>query len=579
VASAQKGEHAEEWHLGVEPGDEHDGYHVHQLGIAEHPAALARDRSRERLERPLHVVTPEHLGWVAIAIYAGLTRLVALGTRPLDPSEARHALYAFDVASTGTDAAAGYYPAYAGWVHWLTASVFGIAGANDFTSRLVFALSGLLLIAMAFELRGYIGRAGGLALAAMLALSPSVTWFSRASATATPAATMTLVTLAAFMALKSRPTKRRAARLGICAGLMIATNPVGLVNGIIFIASLFLLGLWNLGTRKNIGLAMRVWLDRYSKLLVTVIVTTVVAIAASQWLLPDGWNITEIGPGFRMLLGVGGHSETPASLHLRLASVGFYLPVLTLYEFAIVIAGLVGAIAVITARIRSRFATWCLIWTILSLAFWFWTPTHSGESILAILLPAAMVGAIGIEWLHHLDAWRLIRLPIAILAALTLYVSVIANFFCAAPDASEAAWARHANLFWGANATTEQARLYARQASAGISPVNATVFFDDDAPDPLRWYLRDLRPVDDATVARVLVKTSTPPSGESQTTAIYHVDYAEGWSPNFSAAKSAEVARFMLSGRVWGPITTKNLTILVRKPSASAPTVILTPPQ
>jgi hypothetical protein len=77
----------------------------------------------------------------------------------------------------------------------------------------------------------------------------------------------------------------------------------------------------------------------------------------------------------------------------------------------------------------------------------------------------------------------------------------------------------------------------------------------------------------------VTVKTSAPPSAESQAAAIYHVDYAEGWSPNFSAAKSAEVARFMLSGRVWGPITTKNLTILVRKPSASAPTVILTPPQ
>ena len=173
----------------------------------------------------------------------------------------------------------------------------------------------------------------------------------------------------------------------------------------------------------------------------------------------------------------------------------------------------------------------------------------------------------------------MIRLPFALLAALTLYVSVIANFIYAAPDASEAAWARHANLFWGANATTEQARLYARQASAGIPPVNATVFFDDDAPDPLRWYLRDLRPVDDIAVATVIVKTSTPPSAEAQAAALYHVDYAEGWLPNFKAAKSAEVIRFLLSGRIWGPVSTKDLTIVVRKPSTSAPTVILTPPQ
>ena len=109
--------------------------------------------------------------------------------------------------------------------------------------------------------------------------------------------------------------------------------------------------------------------------------------------------------------------------------------------------------------------------------------------------------------------------------------------------------------------------------------MNATVFFDDDAPDPLRWYLRNLRPVDDATIATVMVKTSTPPSTEAQAAATYRVDYAEGWLPNFKATKSAEVVRFLLSGRIWGPVSTKDLTIVVRKPSTSAPTVILTPPQ
>ena len=240
--------------------------------VAESPAEPARNLSRERLERPLHVVTAEDLGWSAIALYATLTRLTALGARPLDRAEAGHALYEFDLASTGSHLAAAFPPAYSGWVHLLTAGIFAVGSANDFTARVVFALSGLLLIAIAFELRDYIGRAGGLALGAMLALSPSVTWFSRASATATPAAAMALVTIAAFMALKSRPGTRRAGALGLFAGLMIAADPAGLATAVLLVAALFPIGLWDLITGKNVTLAIRVWLDRYSSHLVTVTV-------------------------------------------------------------------------------------------------------------------------------------------------------------------------------------------------------------------------------------------------------------------------------------------------------------------
>lgn len=565
MASAQKGDHGEEWRLGIELGDDRE----HTFD-AESPAAPERNLSRERLERALHVVTLENLGWVAIAAYATLTRLIALGARPLDPIEAGHALYAFDLASPGTHAAAGNHPAYAGWIHLLTAGFFEVSGANDFTARIVFALSGLLLIAMAFQLRHYVGRAGGLALGAMLALSPSVTWFSRASATVMPAAAMALVTIAVFMALKARPSAGRATALGLFSGLMIAANPVGLVTGVIFIAALIPIGLWEFVTGKNAGLAIRVWLDRYSKLLVIVIVVAAFACGLSQLMVPGGWDSAEIDRGVRVLLGGGGQPGFIAGLR-------FYLPLLTLYEFMIAIAGLFGAVAIVTVRIRSRCASWGLIWAALSVAFFLWTPMRNAESILAILVPAAVVGAIGIDWLHHSDVWRLIRLPLAVLAAITLYAGVIGNFICAAPDASEAPWARHANLLWGADATTEQARLYARQAGAGISPASATVFFNGEVAAPLRWYLRNLRPLRAADAATVIVSASAPTSPESQPAAIYHFDYAEGWLPNFGTAEPSDVMRFLLSGRIWGPVTTKDITILVRKPSASAPTVILTP--
>jgi hypothetical protein len=565
VASAPKDEHGDDWRLGIELGDDHE----HE--VAETRVGSERTLSHERLERALHVVTLENLGWAVITAYAALTRLLALGSRPLDPSEAGHALYVYDLASIGPRLAVGHEPSYAGWVHLLTAGFFAVGGANDFTARLVFALCGLLLIAMAFELRHYVGRAGGLALGAMLTLSPSVTWFSRAGATAMPAVSMALVTIAAFMALKVRPSVRRAAALGLLAGLMLSANPSGLATGAIFLAALIPLGLWEFVTGKNRGLAIRVWFDRYSKLLVIVIAMAVATCTLSQLMVSGGWDSAAISDGVRRMFG---ERRQPGFI----AGLRFYLPVLTLYEFMIAIAGLVGAAAILAMRTRSFFASWSLTWAALSIAFFLWTPSRTTESIVAVLVPIAVVGAIGIDWLHHSDAWRLLRLPLAVLAALTLYIGAIANFICAVPDASEAPWGRHANLFWGKKATTEQARLYAHQAAAGIPPVYATVFFDGEIAAPLRWYLRGLRPGSN-DAATVVVTSAAPTPPEPPPAALYHFDYSESWMPNFGVATPSDLMRFLLSGKIWGPVTTEDITIVVRKPASGAPTVILTPGQ
>ena len=570
MAIGQKGEHGEEWRLGIELGDDHE----HEY--AESPAAAPRNLSRERLERPVQVVTAEHLGWAAIAIYAAITRLTALGARPLDVSEAGHALYEYDLANTGTHLAAGLHPASSGWLHLLTAGIFTVAGANDFTARIIFALSGLLLIAMAFELRHYVGRAGGLALGVMLALSPSVMWFSRASATATAAAAMGLVTIAAFMALNARPGARRAAILGLFAGLTMAADPAGLMTAAIFVAALIPIGLWDFVTGKNVRLAIRVWTDRYSSQLVLAIVTAAAVWTLSQMMIPGGLSAGGIARSLAPL----GAAGAPGLMARLGEGLRFYLPLVTLYEFMIAIAAVFGVVVIIALKVRSRFAAWALAWLALSVGFFCWSPDRESASVMAILTPAAVVGAIGLDWLHHSDIWRLVRVPLAVIALVTLYIGAVANFASYGPDASEAPWARHANLYWGAAATTVQTRLYARQAAGGIAPADATVFFEDEnepAAAPIRWYMRGLRPIATAAAATVVVSAKAPAASESQPMAIYSFDYSQGWQPNFATAKAAEVMRFLLSGKIWGPITAENISIMVRKPATSAPTVIMTP--
>src|SRR6185437_10050421 len=113
---------------------------------------------------------------------------------------------------------------------------------------------------------------------------------------------------------------------------------------------------------------------------------------------------------------------------VELAGPDFYLPILSLYEFLIVLLAAVGALGVLTLRIRSRMATGALVWSALAAAFYLWTPARSPAFVLQMIVPMALLGALVIEYLHHTVAWSIVRYPLAVLALLTLCVQVANNF-------------------------------------------------------------------------------------------------------------------------------------------------------
>src|SRR5438105_1116126 len=107
-----------EWRLG-EPGE------PHKLPPVAPVVEPAHDLSADRLGRVLNVVTVEGLGWLLVFACALVTRLVALGVRPLTAAEARHALFESDLAiGTHNASVVAYHPVWAGWVHLLTAGIF-----------------------------------------------------------------------------------------------------------------------------------------------------------------------------------------------------------------------------------------------------------------------------------------------------------------------------------------------------------------------------------------------------------------------------------------------------------------------
>jgi predicted membrane-bound mannosyltransferase len=559
MAGVQQGGPGDEWRLGIDLGEPHE----------HSPAAEPQDdhdMSLARLTHPLHVVTVEHLGWAIIAAWALITRLIALGAPPLTAAEARNALFEYDLANrTHEAAAAGFHPAWSGWVHLLQAGIFTI-GASDFSARLVFALSGLLLIAMAFEMRHYVGRAGAIGLGAMIAISPSATYFSRASTTVLPAAAFELVAIAAYMALGSQARVRRAIGFGCVAGLMMAADPTALVTTAIFIAALTILGVWKFSVTEKVYLQARVWLDRYANRLAIVIVVAVAVWGLSEFALFREISFVGIAQSFDSLRGGNGASG-------YLAGLRFYAPGFVFYEFLIVIAAIAGAITILTLRVRSRFAVFCLLWAAMSFAFYLWSPARAPDQMMRMIVPAAFLGAIAVDYLHHTQAWHLVRYVVAALALLTVYVQFLA-IYCV-PQPGGAPWARHGSLYWSAGATPVIARDRTHEIMIMAYGPVGTIWFNGGMPPSLRWYLRDLRPALSAAEATVVINADASPKPGDDVKAGF--EYEESWKPNLATLDAARALRYLFTERIWGPVTTRVVNVTVRPLTESAPTVIVPP--
>jgi hypothetical protein len=556
----------EEWRLGGEPS-------APSTPHEQEPSEPAEDRSRQALERSIMVLTVEHLAWSLVAVWVLLTRIVALGTRPLSDSEARNALFEFDLANeTAHAAAAGFHPVSAGWVHLLEAGLFAVIGAGDSTARIGFALSGVLIVAMAFAMRPYVGRAGAIALGTMFAISPSITYFSRDASTVTPASAMALVAITLFMALIQEPERRRALRLGFVGGLMVSAGSAGVVDSGAFVVALAALGLWELVATRKAFLRLRVWMDRYAGLAALTIVAAAAVALLSEGVLPGIVMRIRTTPGL-----------VTAALPGYARGIAFYGLPLVLYEFLIVILAAVGALLIISLRIRSYFAWWCLIWTAATVAFYLWIPVRTPATTMVMIVPAAFLGAFAVEHLHHMIAWRYVRYAVAAIALFSVYVQILTNFIYFAPDATEAQWSRHANLAWRDGATTLQSAELCREIAKRFSRTQASVYFHESGArsgtPALRWYLRSLTPADDADMASVVVEVGVTQtvSADLGSEPRYEFDFEEAWQPDPDELDTARALRYLLTAQLWGPVAITPAVITVRSTGASSPTIILPP--
>ncbi len=546
----------DEWRLGdesIEPAE-------HEPRLVPLTTETAVNLSHERLSRPVYVVTAEHLGWYLVAVYALVTRAIALGARPLDAVQARDALAALAIATHASAALASGAGLHASWVAILQGWIFAAAGATDATSRIVVMLSGLLIIASGFAMRPFIGRAGALAFAALIAISPSVTYFSRGGSTAIASIAFMMIAIAIAQSMRRRPGVIRAAGLGVAIALWLSADPIGYVTAAAMIVSLVFVAAGDAVRLDHRRLRLRVWWDRRR---VLVIVCAIVA-AGLWWLLATAFFTRPLATVVEYDLRA---AFVPPSIAFGRA-VRRLLPILVAYEFLLTIVAIVGAFAIVSRRIADRFAVWSVMWAIVSLVMLATVGANRSDAVLAILLPLIILAAYGLDWMHQSERWYSIRYAIAAGVALTLYVQLTVNFVYPAPDSSEAPWRRHALLFWSEPATSIQTVRECRRASNAVSPARASAMIPDDNQTPqVRWYLRDFALTDSPAAANIVVTIGKTQSGAlAGNPDAPDFGFEEWWTPDFGTLTIAGATRYLLTQRAWSDVEIRDLEIAIPPP-------------
>ena len=565
----------EDWRFGHEPAE-----HREPADEAANPEPARVGLSHARLNNPVYVVTAEHLGWYAIATWAVLTRLLALGARPLDPVQAQAALLELAIARDGLAAIVANPGLHASWPEILQAWIFATFGANDLTSRIVLAACALLLIAATFVIRPYLGRAGALASAAMLALSPSLTYYSRGSSTALCSLAFMMVSIALALSMRRRRYPARAIGLGCAIALWLSADPIGYATAATVLVSLAFIGLFDLLTVDHRRLRLRIWWEQRRTI---VLITAMVALFVWFW-MATGMLTSSLSAALAR--------DMPAAFSTDV--VGFergirmFIPLFGFYEFLIAVLAIVGAIVIAARAIVGPLARWSIVWAIVSVAFFLSIGATTPDGVAAMIIPLALVAGFGVEWMHDSARWVSIRIPLAAFAALTLYIQVMTNFVFPAPDASEKPWNRHALLFWSEPATTIQTPLECARARASVSSDSATAMIPDDAPQ-ISWYLRSLAPTDIREAANIAVSIPDKiDSGALGNPSPSQFGFEESWTPAYDRLTVIDAFQYLFTQRVWragdqragdqNDVQIRDLDLVVRRPSGPpAATVILAP--
>jgi len=184
----------------------------------------------------------EKAAYVALILIAAIARFWHVGERALSHDDSLHALYAWKLYD-----GQGYQhdPMMHGpFLYHIGALMYFLFGASDATSRFSVALFGVIIVAMCYALRRWMGKVGALCAAVMLAISPVMLHYSRhLRHDVLVAVWELLLIIACFRYLEERQPRWLYVTAGALS-LTFCTKEVSFIYGAIIGSFFALLALW-----------------------------------------------------------------------------------------------------------------------------------------------------------------------------------------------------------------------------------------------------------------------------------------------------------------------------------------------
>ncbi len=526
------------------------------------------------LDRPvLGRLRLEHVLHLSLFLLAAALRLAWLGYRPLHHDESIHAYYSWRILTVGPSDYR-YDPVYHGpALYYLTAIFQGLLGPSDVSSRMLAAVTGLGLVALAWPLRTLIGRRESLFYAALVTLSPTFGYYSRSLRHDLPYAFFAFAGVVAFLHFVRSGRKRYAYLAGVAAGLAAATKEDVYLSIFTFGNALWMIGLTRLES-SGLSLAERVarwatevfaWLRRgWIPTATAVLIALTVALVLYTSLLthPEEWNATS-----RALHYWWGQHEQQ-----RIGGPWwYYLPLEIGYEALIFLPAVAMLVRWLVRGVGSRVEALFLVWTMLAFALYAWAQEKVPWLLIPVLLPQTVLAA---HWLARRSARGLLWVsPLAIFTAWSL---VCSNYLYDAPRTSEPPEAAHFEPLVYVQSTYDVAAILAEieAASRALGTGKETpMVVVGDATWPLSWYLRDYpvhwNSLPRQTNAPIIVVDPDDATrlqkdlGERYTARRFAV--RGWWQIEWDKMTPWTLLRFLAERRVWNPTGTTDAVMLLAK--------------
>jgi len=172
----------------------------------------------------LDKITAEHLLYALLLLIGFWTRLYRLAQQPLSSIEATNAWPAW-LAVANVGSAEGIVPTSA-LLYTFQTTFFWLVGAGDVQARLLSAIVGALLILLAWQLRGWLGRVTALTFALLVTVDPWLVVYSRLADSAMLSIGLGLLILVGLIKLATRESQERwTVIVSIGLGLLLISGP------------------------------------------------------------------------------------------------------------------------------------------------------------------------------------------------------------------------------------------------------------------------------------------------------------------------------------------------------------------